>query len=64
MTSPDLHGGELRPFLRLLCNLRWLGIAGQVITIYLVTGPMAVELPVLPMWSGVAVLASFNVYAA
>jgi two-component system, sensor histidine kinase RegB len=64
MTSPDLYGGELRPFLRLLCKLRWLGIAGQIITIYLVTGPMAVALPALPLWGGVAALAAFNAYAA
>jgi len=63
MKSPDLHGGELRPFLRLLCNLRWLGIAGQIVTIYLVTGPMAVDLPATQLWAGVALLAVFNGYA-
>jgi two-component system, sensor histidine kinase RegB len=64
VTAADLLGGELRPFLRLLCKLRWWGIAGQVITIYLVTGPMAVDLRALPLWGGVAVLAAFNAYAS
>ncbi len=64
MTSPDLYGGELRPFLRLLCKLRWAGIAGQIVTIYLVTGPMAVELPATPLWGAVAMLGAFNVYAS
>lgn len=52
-----------RSFLRVLCNLRWLAIAGQVITVLVVTGPMQVALPRLPLWTGIAVLAVFNLYA-
>ena len=63
MTLSELHGGELRSFMRLLCNLRWLGAAGQALTIYIVTGPMSVEFASKPLWSGVAVLVAFNVYA-
>src|SRR6187549_656890 len=59
----DLHGGELRSFMRLLCRLRWIGAASQAITIYVVTGPMSVVLPVSFLWSGVAALAAFNLYA-
>jgi len=56
------HGGELRAFMRLLCTLRWLGVACQALTIYLVTGPMAVALPAAPLWGGVALLVVFNLY--
>lgn len=49
--------------LRLLCNLRWLGIAGQALTVLLVTGPMQVPLDAAPLWSGIAVLVAFNLYA-
>src|SRR3954467_4538229 len=59
----DLHGGELRSFMRLLCRLRWIGAASQAITIYVVTGPMSVVLPISFLWSGVAALAVFNLYA-
>jgi two-component system, sensor histidine kinase RegB len=63
MTFADMHGGELRSFLRLLCNLRWLGIAGQIVTVAIVTGPMGVELPAIPLWGGIATLLAFNLYA-
>jgi two-component system sensor histidine kinase RegB len=52
-----------RPLLRVLCNLRWLAIAGQALTIWLVTGPLQIALPALPLWAGVGALALFNVYA-
>jgi len=58
--APHLHGGELRSFMRLLCTLRWLGAICQALTIYIVTGPMEVDLPATPLWSGVAVLVVFN----
>jgi len=51
------------PLLRLLCNFRWLAIAGQAVTVAVVTGPMHVELPLLPLWSGIGALALFNLYA-
>jgi two-component system sensor histidine kinase RegB len=50
------------PWLRLLCNLRWLGVAGQCITVAVVTGPVGMALPVAPLWAGIAVLALFNLY--
>jgi two-component system sensor histidine kinase RegB len=52
-----------RSFLRQLCSLRWLAIAGQAITIAVVLGPMRVPLAAAPLWGAVAVLALFNVYA-
>ncbi|MEO7773865.1 MAG: ATP-binding protein [Steroidobacteraceae bacterium] len=51
------------PFLRLLCNLRWLAVAGQSITVLVVTGPMQVALPVAPLWGCIGLLSLFNVYA-
>ncbi|HEU4589695.1 MAG TPA: ATP-binding protein [Steroidobacteraceae bacterium] len=52
-----------RSFLRQLCNLRWLAVASQAITIAVVTGPMQVALDPAPLWAGVGALAAFNVYA-
>lgn len=51
-------------FLRSLCSLRWLAIAGQAATILVATGPLDLPLPLGPLWAGVAVLSAFNVYAA
>jgi two-component system, sensor histidine kinase RegB len=51
------------PWLLLLSNLRWLAIAGQVVTLAVVTGPLGMALPAAPLWSGVGALAAFNVYA-
>lgn len=50
-------------FLRLLCNLRWLAILGQAVTVAVVTGPMDVALPAAPLWAGIGLLAAFNVFA-
>lgn len=50
-------------FLRTLCSLRWLATAGQAATILVCSGPMRLELPLLPLWSGVLALALFNLYA-
>ncbi len=49
-------------FLRTLCSLRWLATAGQAATILVATWPIGLALPQLPLWSGVAVLALFNLY--
>ncbi|MCD7097008.1 ATP-binding protein [Stenotrophomonas sp. MMGLT7] len=49
-------------FLRTLCSLRWLATAGQGATILVATWPMGLALPQLPLWSGVAALALFNLY--
>jgi hypothetical protein len=51
------------PWLLLLCNLRWLAIVGQVVVVAVVTGPMGVALPAVPLWTGMGTLALFNVYA-
>ena len=50
-------------FLRTLCNLRWVAIVGQAITVLVATELMDLPLPVGPLWGGIAVLAGFNVYA-
>lgn len=55
--------GISRPFLTVLCNLRWLALAGEVATLLLVTRWLDVPLPGAPLWAGIAVLALFNVYA-
>lgn len=53
-----------RPFLSVLCTLRWFAIAGQALTVWLVTVPLRMPLARLPLWSGIAVLLLFNLYAA
>src|SRR5579863_6367169 len=49
-------------FLRLLCNLRWLAVIGQALTVALVVGPMHIPLPTVPLSVGIVVLALFNTY--
>ncbi|MGB3393888.1 MAG: ATP-binding protein [Stenotrophomonas sp.] len=56
MNSPDTS------FLRTLCSLRWLATAGQAIAILVATWLLRLDLPQLPLWSGVCVLALFNLY--
>jgi two-component system, sensor histidine kinase RegB len=51
------------PFLRLLCNLRWVAIAGQILTVTVVTGAMHLPLPALPLWAGIGALGAFNAFA-
>ena len=48
------------PFLRTLCSLRWLATAGQALTILFASHLLQMQLPLLPLWAGVAVLAMFN----
>ncbi|HVK53155.1 MAG TPA: ATP-binding protein [Pseudoxanthomonas sp.] len=50
-------------FLRTLCNLRWVAIIGQAVTVLVATEWMDIPLPPGPLWGGIAVLAAFNVYA-
>ncbi|MEJ0099291.1 MAG: ATP-binding protein [Pseudomonadota bacterium] len=50
-------------FLRLLANLRWLAVAGQALTVLIVTHGMGIALPQMPLWWGVAALAVFNLFA-
>jgi two-component system sensor histidine kinase RegB len=49
-------------FLQLLCNLRWLAVIGQALTVALVIGPLHIPLPTLPLAAGIGVLALFNIY--
>ena len=48
------------PFLRTLCSLRWLATAGQAIAILFASHVLHMQLPLLPLWAGVFVLAVFN----
>jgi len=54
--------GHDAPFLQTLCSLRWLAVAGQAATVLVATWVLGLPLPQVPLWSGVAVLALFNVY--
>ena len=49
-------------FLQLLCNLRWLAVVGQALTVALVVGPLHIPLPTMPLSAGIGVLALFNIY--
>jgi two-component system sensor histidine kinase RegB len=49
-------------FLRTLCNLRWVATAGQAATIVVASGLLGLDLPITPLWAGVATLALFNLY--
>lgn len=49
-------------FLQLLCNLRWLAVVGQALTVALVIGPLHIPLPTLPLAAGIGALALFNIY--
>jgi two-component system, sensor histidine kinase RegB len=49
-------------FLQLLCNLRWLAVVGQALTVALVVGAMHIPLPTVALSAGTVVLALFNVY--
>jgi two-component system sensor histidine kinase RegB len=51
-------------FLRTLCNLRWVAIVGQAVTVLVALGPLGMPLPQWPLWSGIAALAAFNLYAS
>lgn len=51
-------------FLALLARLRWVTVSAQVLTIALVTGPLAVPLATTPLWPAVALLALFAAFAS
>ncbi|MCK9490058.1 MAG: ATP-binding protein [Xanthomonadales bacterium] len=51
-------------FLALLARLRWVTVTAQVLTIALVTGPLAVPLDTTPLWPAVALLATFAAFAS
>jgi two-component system, sensor histidine kinase RegB len=62
--SPTFAGGAPKAFLKTLCALRSAAVLGQAITIWIVTGPMHIQLAPLPLWCGVAALAAFNLFAS
>jgi two-component system sensor histidine kinase RegB len=57
-----MSGRASLSFLRLLCNLRWLAVVGQALTVVLVVGPLHIPLQTSPLWAGIGALALFNVY--
>lgn len=63
MSDAGLEGAPAHGFIKLLCKLRWIAVAGQAITIAVVIGAMHIPLPATPLWSGVLFLAAFNTYA-
>lgn len=54
---------SLSTLLRTLITLRWLAVIGQSATIAVAAGLLGVALPALALWSGVALLAAFNMLA-
>ena len=61
--QPSMIGIASLSVLRQLCNLRWIAVAGQAITVALVTAELGVPLPRAPFWLGIFALALFNLYA-
>lgn len=59
-----MPGSSAFSFLRTLCSLRWLAIAGQAATILLASSVLGLDLPLEPLWLGVGLLIGFNVYAS
>jgi len=59
-----MPGSSAFSFLRTLCSLRWLAIAGQAATILLASSVLGLDLPLEPLWIGVGVLIGFNAYAS
>src|SRR5690606_6425355 len=49
--------------MRQLAQLRWIAVAGQLLTISLVHAGLRIELPLLPMFAVLAALAAFNLVA-
>ena len=55
---------DLSPgLLRTLAVLRWWAVAGQALTVLLVVHAWGLPLRAAALWSGVAVLAAFNLWA-
>ncbi|WP_019937748.1 ATP-binding protein [Bordetella sp. FB-8] len=50
-------------FVRTLCILRWVAIAGQAAAILVASKFLDVSLPMLPLWGGVLALVLFNLIA-
>ncbi|MEP7041595.1 MAG: ATP-binding protein [Dokdonella sp.] len=58
--APALTPGLLRN----LALLRWFAVAGQLATVTLVLYALDIPLQPLPLWCGIAALASFNLWAS
>lgn len=56
-------GSSANSFLRTLCSLRWVAIAGQAATVLVASTVLDVSLPLAPLWGGVLFLVIFNLYA-
>lgn len=59
-----MPGSSANSFLRSLCMLRWLAIAGQAATVLVASELLDLDLPLGPLWSGIGVLVAFNLYAS
>ena len=57
-------GSSAISFLRTLCSLRWLAIAGQAVTVLVASDLLGLPLPLQPLWLGVGALITFNIYAS
>ena len=61
-SAPLVH--DISPnLLRHLVTLRWFAVAGQAITVALVVHALGMPLQAVPLWSGIGVLALFNLWA-
>jgi len=58
-----MPGSSANSFLRSLCTLRWLAIAGQATTVLVASELLDLELPLVALWSGIGILVAFNLYA-
>jgi two-component system sensor histidine kinase RegB len=64
MTGNPAYPSSANSFVRTLCSLRWVAIAGQAATVLVASGPLRVSLPLAPLWGGVLALVLFNLYAS
>lgn len=64
MPGSTAPSSSANSFLRTLCSLRWVAIAGQAATVLVASGPLQVSLPLVPLWGGVVALVLFNLYAS
>ncbi|MCC2603327.1 ATP-binding protein [Sphingopyxis yananensis] len=58
LSLPEAHAG--RRNMRLLIQLRWLAVGGQLVTIAVVTGAMGVGLVLMPLFIAIALLITVN----
>jgi len=62
--KPTIPARSANSFLRYLCTLRWLAIAGQAITVLVASELLDLNLPNKPLWAGIGILMAFNIYAS